>query len=90
MSILDWIAIGIVISWFLCSPRAGVIEEASDNAAGKDRDGAIAQTDEGNSETEECETVEERQTEKPATTWRQTQIVWGAIGALAIFILAFR
>ena len=86
MSILDWIAIGMVISWFLCTPGPGVNEEASDNAAGNDDKGSITtQADEGNSDIEEGETVE-----KPATTWRQKQIVWGVIGALGIFILAFR
>jgi hypothetical protein len=85
MSILDWIAIGMVISWFLCTPREGVNEEASDNAAGDDKGSTITQADEGNSDIEECETVE-----KPATTWRQKQIRWGLIGALGIFILAFR
>ena len=85
MSILDWIAIGMVISWFLYTPRAGVNEEASDNAAGNDKGSITTRADEGNSDIEKCETVE-----KPATTWRQKQIVWGVIGALGIFILAFR
>ena len=85
MSILDWIAIGMVISWFLCTPGPGVNEEANDNAAENDKGSTITQADEGNSDIEECETVE-----KPATTWRQKQVVWGVIGALGIFILAFR
>ena len=90
MNTLDWIVIGIMISWFLCSPRAGVNEEASDHAAGNDRGSAITRTDEGDRQIKECDTVEERQTEKPATIWTQPRIVWGVIGTLAIFILAFR
>jgi len=85
MSILDWIAIGMVISWFLCTPGPGVNEEASDNAAENDKGSTITQADEGNSDIEEGETVK-----KPETTWRQKQIKWGLIGALGIFILAFR
>jgi hypothetical protein len=85
MSILDWIAIGMVISWFLCTPGPGANEEASDNEAGNDKGSITTQADEGKSDIEESEAVE-----KPATTWRQKQIKWGLIGALGIFILAFR
>ncbi len=85
MSILDWIAIGMVISWFLCTPREGVNEEASDNAAENDKGSIATQADEGKGNIEESETVE-----KPATTWKQKQVKWGLIGALGIFILAFR
>ena len=85
MSILDWIAIGMVISWFLCTPGPGVNEEASDNEAGNDKGSITTQSDKAKSGIEESETVE-----KPATTWRQKQIKWGLIGALGIFILAFR
>jgi hypothetical protein len=85
MSILDWIAIGIVISWFLCTPGPGVNEKASDNAVENDKGSITTQAEEGKSDMEKPEAVE-----KPATMWKQKQIKWGLIGALGIFILAFR